>query len=589
VPSVHVNEANTPAPPHSTRPRGPLAQLGESPRIDSPGSIADNGEPAAHARPHESERERAEALAASDRREAERQKEHLNSLLTQAPVAIVVLRGADHRIELVNPVVCGLWGREQSTLVDRPLFEALPELRAQPWKGLLDHAFHTGEPCTGKEAPALLDRRGDGSLETIYFNFVYTPLRNSRNEVDGILVIATDVTAEVRAREDLDRLRLDAERATKAKDRFLAVLSHELRTPLTSLLLQLELLRRRAGGDRRDLGIIIDAMERAVKTQSRLTDDLLDISRIVAGKLDLQMRPLEFISVVREAVDTVRPLAEHKGVGLEVGLETAFVPVMGDGLRLRQAVWNLLVNAVKFTPPEGLVTIRVAADGATVRLDIVDTGAGIAAEFLPQVFDLFEQGGAGEQGGLGLGLTIVRHVIELHYGKVHADSAGPGRGATFTVTLPVLSTTSDEERLLSPVEMPAAPSHHVPLAGLQVLLVEDDPEIREPLRAMMTEAGAVVVAIPSAEEALRVLDRMTPNLLVCDIALPGRTGHDFVRQLRARGPGRGGDIPALALTARASEEDRRESYAAGFQHHLSKPVGFDEFMEAVLTVTGRTS
>jgi signal transduction histidine kinase/ActR/RegA family two-component response regulator len=499
----------------------------------------------------------------------------------QAPVAIVVLRGPGHVIELANPVACALWGREQSSLVNRPLFDALPELRGQPWKDLLDRVFRTGEPYNGTEAPVV--------LATISFNFVCTPLRNARNEVDGILVVATDVAAEARARQDIDRLRREAERATKAKDRFLAVLSHELRTPLTSLFLQLELLRRRTRWTP-DLGIIIDAMERAVKTQSRLTDDLLDVSRIVAGKLEIEMRPLEFMTVVREAIDTVRPLAEHKEVDLEVKLDTGFLPVMGDAPRLRQAVWNLLVNAVKFTPPEGLVRIELSSDPGSVRLAIGDSGAGIAPECLSHVFDLFTQGGADDKGGggLGLGLTIVRHVVELHHGSVKAESPGVGRGATFTVTLPVL-TTSAEERAMPPHERPDVPPHHVPLAGLQVLLLEDDPEIREPLRAMLTEAGAVVVAMWSAEEALRVLDRITPNLLVCDIALPGQSGLDFLRQVRAREKDRGDDIPALALTARASEHHRRESYAAGFQHHLSKPVRFDELIKAVLTLTGRSS
>ena len=319
------------------------------------------------------------------------------SVLMQAPVAILVLRGPDHVIELVSPVACRLWGREQSTLVNKGLFDALPELRGQACESRLDGVYQSGVPYTGSEEPARIERPANGTLDTLHFNFACTPLRNSRHVVDGILVIALDVSAEVRARKDVERLRSEAERATKAKDRFLAVLSHELRTPLTSLLLQVELLRRRSS-DRRDLLAIIEAMERAVKAQSRITDDLLDVSRLVAGKLDLQTRPLQFVSVVREALDTVRPLAEQKGVDLNVSLDAAFAPVMGDSLRLRQAVWNLLVNAVKFTPPESLVTVRVTTDPGFVHLEISDTGVGIGPEFLPHVFDLFTGGGGGGRG-----------------------------------------------------------------------------------------------------------------------------------------------------------------------------------------------
>ena len=382
----------------------------------------------------------------------------------------------------------------------------------------------------------------------------------------------------------------EAEQATLAKDRFLAVLSHELRTPLSALLLQVTLLRRRIA-EGADTANTINAIERAARIQARLTDDLLDVSRIVSGKLDLTLERVDVVAVVREAIEMVRAMAEDRSVALEAALDESVGPVLGDPTRLRQVVWNLLTNAIEATS-EGRVVIALDSVNGHARLEVRDTGVGIAPELLPRVFDVFREAQPGNSGGLGLGLAIVRHVVELHHGTVQAASSGEGNGATFTVTLPPFRVDTARGSVLGLERVRAKPESRdaaepLDLDGLRVLVVEDDPDTREPLVEMLRTTGADVRAAGSAAEAMQIFEEFRPQLLLSDIGMPAEDGHGLIRRIRALGPERGGDVRALALTAMASAKDRDEAIAAGFNMHLAKPFGFDELTAALLTLLHR--
>ena len=400
---------------------------------------------------------------------------------------------------------------------------------------------------------------------------------------------------DLREREQLlhraEAAQAEAEQATLAKDRFLAVLSHELRTPLSALLLQVTLLRRRIA-EGADTESTINAIERAARVQARLTDDLLDVSRIVSGKLDLTLERVDVIAVVREAVEMVRSMADDRAVALETALDASVGPVLGDPTRLRQVVWNLLTNAIKATPERGRVAIALDRVNGDARVQVRDTGVGIAPAFLPRVFDVFREAQPGKAGGLGLGLAIVRHVVEQHHGTVQAASPGEGNGATFTVTIPLFraDTARDNahglERVRATAESRDA-AEPLDLDGLRVLVVEDDRDTRDPLVEMLRTSGADVRAAGSAAEAMQIFDGFRPELLLSDIGMPAEDGHGLIRRIRALGPERGGEVRALALTAMASAKDRDEAIAAGFDMHLAKPFGFDELTTALLTVLHR--
>ncbi|HXM38219.1 MAG TPA: chemotaxis protein CheB [Gemmatimonadales bacterium] len=424
------------------------------------------------------------------------------------------------------------------------------------------------------------------------------PVRSGVGMAPRILLSIEDITDRERAERERDTLlhhaqaaEVEAEQATLAKDRFLAVLSHELRTPLSALLLQVTLLRRRiaegAGVER-----TIDAIERAARIQARLTDDLLDVSRISSGKLDLAVERVDIRAVVREAIEMVRAMAEVKSVTLEEAVDESVGSVLGDPTRLRQVVWNLLTNAVKNTPAGGRITTGLDRANGRARIEVRDTGVGIEADFLPQIFDVFNQAGPTKSGGLGLGLAIVRHVVEQHHGTVQAMSPGAGQGATFTVTLPVLMDAGVQSEVdglegVSGSEAPREPVQPLDLSGLRVLVVEDDADTRAPLVEMLSTTGAEVRAATSAAEALQIFKEFRPQLLLSDIGMPTEDGHSLIRRIRELGPARGGDVRALALTAMASAKDRDQALAAGFNMHLAKPIGFAELAEALLTLLHR--
>ena len=368
------------------------------------------------------------------------------------------------------------------------------------------------------------------------------------------------------------QMRAEAESASRTKDEFLATLSHELRSPLQPLLNWAYLLRS-PNLDPASAERALDAIERSTKTLGQLIEDLLDVSRIVTGKLRLQARPVRLPAVVRAAMEAVESAAVAKSVTLEARVESDLPAVMGDPDRLQQVLWNLLSNGIKFTPKGGRVTVTVAGRNSEVLLTVADTGAGIKREFLPHVFERFRQAESSTNrayGGLGLGLAIVRHLVELHGGSVAVQSEGEGQGATFSVRLPVAAATRTAERA------PAAVSTEGPvgqsLAGLRLLIVDDEADAREVMRFMLERGGAQVRIADSAAQALDAIREERPDLLISDIGMPVEDGYVLVRRLRAMEEGLGRRLPAIALTAYASEEDTRRAFTAGFDAHLSKPV-----------------
>jgi PAS domain S-box-containing protein len=376
--------------------------------------------------------------------------------------------------------------------------------------------------------------------------------------------------------------RAQAEEASRLKDEFLATVSHELRTPLTALLGYAQLLQSRKR-DEAYIARTVEKIARSARAQAQITEDLLDVARIVSGKLRIEPRPIDLGAVVLAALETVRPALEAKGLRLEIDMGLEPGRVVGDANRLQQVVWNLLSNAAKFTPAGGLVSVRLERDAHEARLTVSDTGQGISPSFLPFVFDRFRQADSSSQraqGGLGLGLAIVRHLVELHGGTAEATSRGPGMGAAFTVRLPLAQALAD---------LPAAgaePDDRLEdcppeLRGLRVLVVDDQPEILELLEEILAPCGATVVTCDSARAALARLRAWRPDLLVSDIAMPGEDGYWLIRAVRELAPEQGGATPAVALTAYVRVDDRLRVLEAGFQQYVPKPVEPDE-LRAVL-------
>ena len=374
--------------------------------------------------------------------------------------------------------------------------------------------------------------------------------------------------------------RTEAERASRMKDEFLATLSHELRTPLNAILGWTRILALKpAVSDEIRRGV--DVIERNARAQAIIIEDLLDMSAIVSGKVRLTVEPVDLATVVQSAVATVAPAAAAKQITVETRLDARAALVRGDASRLQQVFWNLLSNAVKFTPREGRVTVTLAGVDSHFEVSVRDTGDGIAPEFLPHVFDRFRQADATStrrHGGLGLGLSIVRQLVELHGGSVQAVSEGLGRGATFTVALPLPGTrTGAGEGPEPPVagsdSAQAPPADvHGDVAGLRVLVVDDEVDARDMVKQLLEERRAVVTTAGSADEALRLLRQDRYDVLISDIGMPGEDGHSLIQRVRALGPAAGGDLPALALTAYARPEDRTLAMRAGYQVHVVKPV-----------------
>jgi PAS domain S-box-containing protein len=413
--------------------------------------------------------------------------------------------------------------------------------------------------------------------------------------VEGLAAQTAIAMDNARLYELSQREREKAEEANRLKDEFLATISHELRSPLNAILGWTRMLNDK-WLDEEKSARALEAIYRSARAQNQLISDLLDVSRIITGKLRIETRMVNLIPVIEAAMDVARPAADAKDIRLISTLDPETGPVSGDTNRLQQIVWNLLSNAIKFTPAGGRVSVRLERDGANVKLTISDSGDGIEPEFLPFVFDRFRQfesGPARPTGGLGLGLAIVRHVVELHGGTVNAASRGRGHGATFTVTLPQAIPTIESSKAARGHWADAAelPQSHPPsperLRDLRVLVVDDDSDARDLFSLILTSYGAEVRSCDSSPEALQILDEWPPDVLVSDIGMPLEDGYELMKKIRAREPERGGLVPALALTAYARAEDARRAFSVGYQAHVTKPIEPSQLATVVAGLAGR--
>ncbi|MBX3185822.1 MAG: PAS domain-containing protein [Labilithrix sp.] len=465
----------------------------------------------------------------------------------------------------------------------RHLFETLSGLLSFPEVGsALQRVAQREERFDGLEIRLAIPARGERVL-SLSGGHVVTPGE------ERLLILSIDDVTELRRRQaerddllhDTQAARASAEDANRTKDLFLATLSHELRTPLSTLLGQAQLLRR-AKLDEEGIRKASAVIERATKAQAQLIDDLLDISRISTGKMKMDLRAVDLATAIGAAVDMIGIAAEKKHIDVRIQLGEPLPRVSGDAARLQQVVTNLLTNAIKFTEAGGSVTVALDSFEGRARIRVSDTGIGIEPTFLPEIFDRFSQEVRGQtrrHGGLGLGLAIVRYVVEAHGGSVEVESAGKGKGATFTVLLPLMTTTRPPAPEAEPAPLPLGAGQ---LENISVLVVEDDEGTRDALTEMLRLAGADVRGAESAARAMVMLETFRPLLLVCDIAMPEEDGYSLLRRVRALGPERGGDVPAIAVTALASEDDRSRALDAGFQVHVAKPVDVDRLVATIV-------
>jgi signal transduction histidine kinase len=496
---------------------------------------------------------------------------YLSAVFASAPVAIAALQGPDHVFTFANTrYLAFLPHKREEDLIGRPIREALPELAGQGVFDLLDSVYRTGEPYVGRAFRVKLARGAAGALDDALFDFVYEPMRGPDGSIEGIIVVGTEVT-------ELELARHQAEAANRAKDEFLAMLSHELRNPLAPIVTALELMSLR-GSAPRERKII----DRQVRHLMRLVDDLLDVSRIARDKVALAREDLDVASVLADAIETAKPLLEHQTHRLRVNASSATLFVSGDRLRLAQVFSNLLTNAAKYTDPGGVIDVIARAEGGSAVIEVRDNGRGIDPELLPRVFDLFEQGARTmerSQGGLGLGLAIVRNLIALHGGTVTAASEGIGRGSMFTVRLPLLDHAA---------QIPALPSQEPPVAaptGLRVLIVDDNRDGVEMLDEALRSMGHTTRLAYDGQEALLVASEFKPDVALVDIGLPVMDGYEVARKLRQMFDS---TTELIAVTGYGQASDRARAHDAGFDAHLVKPVELAKLAQLLVRVPAPT-
>jgi signal transduction histidine kinase/DNA-binding response OmpR family regulator len=516
------------------------------------------------------------------RRESELHASRLNALFEQAPAVIFVLAGPDHVCRLANPPALEALGKRD--VLGLPICQALSEPEGQGIVERLDLAYATGERVVGSEMPIKLQR--GAQLEQTYWNVVYQPYRDVAGTVEGVMVFSFEITMQVLARQRAEALmrqvqasEAEAESANRAKDEFLAVLGHELRNPLAPILTALQLMRQR-DGDRsaKECSII----ERQAQHLVRLVDDLLDVSRITRGKIELKTERVELADVVARAIETSSPVLEHRQHHLGVDVRSRGLALDGDPDRLAQVISNLLTNAAKYTERGGRITVSAAQRGDQIRISVKDTGIGIAPEMLPRVFDMFVQERQAldrSRGGLGLGLTIVRSLVAMHGGTVEVHSEGRNRGAEFVVTLPAAAAKR-------PAVCDGAPAPNGARrgAGRRILVVDDNEDAAELLASALEIMGYTVRVAHDGPEALKVAAEFDPDLGLLDIGLPVMDGYELARRLQDD-PGLR-RVPLVAVTGYGQPSDRRMSEAAGFDAHLVKPVDIERVSSLIRQLTG---
>lgn len=521
----------------------------------------------------------------------------------------ILMTDAELNIVGWNQWLEGHTGKTASEIVGQNLLTAFPELverglhRYYEWtlEGQVRvlsqrlHGYLLAMPAPAKENNAV---RMQQSARI-------SPL-NHEGRVIGTLTIIEDVTervfreaelhAQIEARSLLlaseKSAREEAEKANRLKDDFLATVSHELRSPLTAMLGWANiLLTRELDAETRTRAI--ETIHRNAEAQHQLISDLLDVSRIISGKLRLNVGTIELKPIIEAAMDSVRPAAAAKNIKLESSIGAEANVISGDADRLHQVIWNLLTNAIKFTPKEGHVRVKVEKVGSDLELTVTDSGIGISKDFLPYVFDRFRQGDAATNklhGGLGLGLSIVRQLIELHGGTVRVESEGEGKGATFIVSLPISSVAIDENTA-EPEHVARAENtidYRKMFEGLRALVVDDETDTLDLLKRMLADIGFEVIASSSASEALNALEKFLPYVLVSDVGMPLEDGFSLISKVRALPPERGGRTPAIALTAYVRGVDRQRALNSGFQAHLAKPVNAEELISVLTQIVEKT-
>lgn len=511
--------------------------------------------------------------------EAIRFQAHLLDTVEQAVIA-TDLQGT---ITYWNQYAAKLYGWSATEALGRSIMEITPANTTYKQAAEIMANLSAGKAWSGE----FVVRRRDGT--TFPAMVTDTPIHNEEGTLIGTVGVSVDITERKKLEQELRARAEELAEANRLKDEFLATLSHELRTPLTAVLGWAKMLCE-ATPNEATLAHALKVILRNAEAQQHLIEEVLDVSRIITGKLRLEVRPVELISIIEAAIETVRPAAEAKAIQLERNFDPEANLISGDPERLQQVIWNLLSNAVKFTPHNGRVETRLERVGVHVRITVSDSGQGISPDFLPHVFDRFRQADqttARAHTGLGLGLAVVRHLVELHGGRVAARSEGEMKGATFTVELPIIAPVEETKEQLStpePIRGEAQSDSALELDGLRVLIVDDEPDTRELVSVMLRQRGAEVLEAALASEGLKLLESARPNVLVADIGMPGEDGYALMRKVRALNPERGGLTPAIALTAYAGEEDRVQAIEAGFHLHVTKPVDAAALTEAVLSL-----
>jgi PAS domain S-box-containing protein len=501
-----------------------------------------------------------------DMRELDKARAYAESLIKNAPDPVFV-SDLEGKILQANDAVSHLFGFRQDEVVEQSVsrFLAADETRefVAALREVVEHGVSRNVPLHPRSA----------SGEVISTTLNASALRDADGNVIGAIGILRDMRAYEQVLHDLEESRRELRDADQAKDRFLAVVSHELRTPLTAMLGWVRLLTTGMLDDATSARAL-PVIERNTKLLAQLIDDLLDVSGIVAGKLRLEVGPVDLVAVIESAIESVQGLADAKSIGLKAVLDPSAGSIAGDPGRLQQVVWNLLANAIKFTPSRGRIDLRLERAGSHARLTVRDTGRGISPELLPHIFDRFRQDERTRRhGGLGLGLAIVCHIVKLHEGTVRAESDGEGRGATLVVELPLPEDVPSAQKPAAAYRrLDTASSRLINLARRRILVVDDDADARDLLAQILGQAGADVTVAASADEALDVLRRWRPDVLVSDIGMPGDDGYVLIRKVRALGFEEGGQVRAVALTAYARSEDRVLALEAGFHTHIAKPV-----------------
>lgn len=524
-------------------------------------------------------------------RELESSRDRYADLYDFAPVGYATL-DEKGRIREINLTGASLLGVERSRLLGKSLLRYVAKADTTAFLGLVQSCRGAGSPVSG-------ELRFEASGGTIWVHVRCAPADAGGADAGTCRLAITDIAERKQAEADralllarAEEARAEAEAANRDKDEFLAVVSHELRTPVNAVLAWSQLLL--AGGlDAATSERALDAVVRNAHIQGRLIDDLLDVARIISGKVSLDRRPMDLAAVVRVVIDSIEPVARSKGVMLSPGPELGTALVFADPVRMQQVIWNLLSNAIKFTPAGGSVAVEMSREARSVTVLVRDTGEGIEPQFLPHIFERFRQADMTtrrKHGGIGLGLAIVHHLVELHEGSVRATSEGEGMGTTVTLSLPLVESGDGAARSFaagaantSGSALADAPS----LEGLHVLVVEDTEDVQAVLTLLLEARGARVTCAGSARDALEAIERERPDVLVSDIGMPVEDGYDLIRSVRALRREYGGRTPAIALTAYASLADQTRALTAGFQAHVTKPVAAADLVAVVARVAGR--